>query len=174
MKQRTQILILVNLALLCFLGAAILYRTIQATPTHTINTVSGIPGGHDAPTNTITTPASSAQNLTPIPTTVPPTRSTPTPKPTAAPSFHTCTAQSCSNPWGFVLGCACGNMWQPVSIAPSGFCSWFACIPNFSAGSGNILECGDGLMSHALPGNCAGHDGSNGGLYVEVTVTPTP
>ncbi|HET8913470.1 MAG TPA: hypothetical protein VFN23_18505 [Ktedonobacteraceae bacterium] len=136
-----------------------------------------------APTRTIpgTTPISSQpvpsdNNPTPgQPGTTPtqPAQPTAIPTPTPAPTYHTCTASSCPNPWGYVLGCSCGNMWQPVAIAPAGFCSWFQCTLNFDAGSGDILECGDGMFDHASD-NCAGHDGGLGYLYQYVPATPTP
>jgi hypothetical protein len=67
-------------------------------------------------------------------------------------------------------------MWQPVDIAPSGFCSWFHCIPNFGNESGDIGECGDGEFSHAggLSGMCRGHNGLLAYLYKYVPPTPTP
>jgi len=91
----------------------------------------------------------------------------PTPEP---PTYHSCMASSCPNLWGFVLDCSCGVLWQSVPIAPSGFCSWFHCVPNFNSQVGNIGECGNQEMAH----NCAGYGGIIGWLYKYVPVISTP
>lgn len=123
------------------------------------------PTASSSPTDTPT----SSPTDTPTPA---PTQPPPTPTPTSAPSYHSCTASNCDNPWGFVLGCSCGNMWQPVAIAPPGFCSWFHCAPEFSSEQGDIGECGDGQFVHN--GECGGHDGLLADLYVNVPPTATP
>jgi hypothetical protein len=45
-----------------------------------------------------------------------------------------------------------------------GFCARHDCIPNFSNGSGYIVECVDGMWSHSggLPGACSYHGGETG------------
>jgi hypothetical protein len=42
-----------------------------------------------------------------------------------------------------------------------GFCSTHACIPNFTNGTGYIVQCADGEWSHSggRPGACSGHGG---------------
>src|ERR1700730_18602211 len=58
----------------------------------------------------------------PTPTLLP-ALSTPTPTATRPPTGHRCTLQnSCPNPWGFILGCACGKNWPKLYTTPPGFC----------------------------------------------------
>jgi hypothetical protein len=42
-----------------------------------------------------------------------------------------------------------------------GFCSSHTCIPNFSKGTGYVVQCADGEWSHSggRPGACSGHGG---------------
>lgn len=42
-----------------------------------------------------------------------------------------------------------------------GFCSTHTCIPNFSNGTGYVVQCADGEWSHSggRPGACSGHGG---------------
>lgn len=130
----------------------------------------------DPASPTTTAPASSS-----TPTSTPPTSTTnnpaPVPTSTKAPTGHRCTLQNnCPNPWGFVPGCACGN-WHKLTIAPAGFCNYFACIPNFFHEQGVITACMDGMLSHAggLPGVCSSHGGMMAYLYARnPTPTPTP
>jgi len=53
-------------------------------------------------------------------------------------------------------GCDHGN-----GGSGGGFCSTHTCIPNFSNGTGYVVQCVDGEWSHGggRPGACSGHGG---------------
>lgn len=152
---------------------------------------SNIPDGVGSSTSAQQSLQVSSNTVSPTETTMPASSSTPTrtpptsttnnpaavPTPTKAPTGHRCTLQNtCPNPWGFVLGCACGN-WHKLTIAPAGFCDYFACLPTFFHEQGIITACMDGLLSHAggLPDVCSGHGGMMAYLYARnPPPTPTP
>ena len=61
------------------------------------------------------------------------------------------------NPWGYNF--TSGNY---IYSAPSGFCSYFACIGNFWNGVGYVMECQDGMYSKSggIRGSCSYHGGN--------------
>ena len=112
-----------------------------STPASTATSTT--PGSHGAATHT-----TSAPTATPTRTTIKPTpkpTKKPTPTPTPAPTYHTCTIAACNNPWGYHL--QNGDGFPLVISAPSGFCSWFRCLPDFGNESGDIVECSNGAFS---------------------------
>lgn len=128
----------------------------------------------DTPTpgTTPTLPPTDTPTPTPQPTiapTVAPTATQPVPTATAQPSFHTCTSQGCSNPYGFILRLDPGINWadwQNVYTVPASFCSYFHCIDNLSAMGGYIVVCQDGIMSTA--GGYSQVCSNDGGIYSQL------
>ena len=99
--------------------------------------------------------------IAPAPTHAPQPTSAP-PKPTSVPS---CQAVN-GNPWCYNF--APGNL---IYYPPSGFCSYFACIPSFygsdDPGDGYVVECNDGSYSQSggERGACSYHGGVQRPLY---------
>ncbi len=82
-------------------------------------------------------------------------------QPTPAQSSVPPTDDACGtppNPWSFTF-CGGGLITHP----PSDFCRYFACIANFSHGTGYVEQCGDGKfsLSGGQPGACSYHDGES-------------
>jgi hypothetical protein len=108
-----------------------------------------------------------------IPTVVPTAKSTqsPTPSPTlkATPTPQS-TQPACqavyNNPW-----CYNFNPGNLIYYPPSGFCTYFACIPTFvepdDPGDGYIIQCNDGKFSQSggESGACSHHRGVMRLLY---------
>ena len=76
----------------------------------------------------------------------------PTPTPVAV---NLCGAPA--NPWGYNF---CGG--PVVTAAPSNFCKYFVCVLLFWKDAGNLVQCGDGMYSHA--GACSSHGGTRRSL----------
>ena len=55
----------------------------------------------------------------------------------------------------------------PPAASPVSFCDTHACIDNFDAGGGYIVQCDDGMWSHSggLSGACSYHGGESGNVY---------
>jgi hypothetical protein len=62
------------------------------------------------------------------------------------------------NPWGYNWNC-CRFIRDP----PSAFCSYFKCVPNFSSGTGWVIQCEDRTFSQSGTefnrGSCSQRDG---------------
>jgi hypothetical protein len=127
-----------------------------ATPTRTVAATS-------SPSATATATASPTASPTAAPTKAP-VIVVATPKPTVRPTqkppppppaFNYCGAPA--NPWHYNF-CS-GNV---IYAVPSGFCSYFPCIPSFwNQTNGYAEECVDGKYSHSggRPGACSYHHG---------------
>jgi hypothetical protein len=119
-------------------SASPLPRLTLPTPT-AYATVPPVPTGPAAPsaspTGTSVSIAIPPFSLIPV-SNFPP----PPPRPTPTP-VQLCGAPP--NPWGYNF---CGG---PLIQAPPGnFCSYFACVPAFRFGAGDVVECVDGKYSH--------------------------
>lgn len=128
---------------------------IQATPTPPANQAAStgpIISAQPTPT-AISTPTSTP---TPQPPLAPaPTPTQPPPTPTPCPGVH-------CNPWGYNF--TPGTL---ISSPPAAFCSYFACINNFTKGHGYVVECQDSRYSKSggIQGACAYHGGVLRPLY---------
>jgi hypothetical protein len=89
----------------------------------------------------------------------PPTHAAPAPvthaPPPPPPPPSTCGAPK--NPYGYNFCGSGGYVYSP----PSGVCTYFHCIDNFSNGHGYMVECHDGTysMSGGIRGACSYHEG---------------
>jgi hypothetical protein len=119
-------------------------------------------------TQSTSTPASLPPPQTTQPTTSLPqsqqTTQPPAPQPTQA-STPERTGWN-GNPWGFDFNPANG---QRITNPPPAFCTagYFLCIPNFSNGTGYVVQCRDGKFSKSggRPGSCSQHGGELQTLY---------
>ena len=98
-------------------------------------------------------------------------QATPTPTPTIVPT-HAPQQTQLLKPTSPPCQATNGNPWcynfspgKLISIPPSGFCTYFACIPTFvepdDPGDGYIVQCGDDLFSQpgGERGACSHHGG---------------
>lgn len=147
-------------------------RQITPTPTATSAAVLAAASTPTLPATTQpTTRATTAPTVTP---TVQPTRQvTPTPhptqratpKPSPKPTQPACQAVN-SNPW-----CYNFSPGKLIYVPPSGFCTYFNCIPTFygsdDPGDGYIVECQDTTYSQSggESGACSSHGGVLRPLY---------
>lgn len=135
----------------------------------------GAPSSSSTATNTDTaTPtqqviATMQPTDTPVPTPTPhlavqPTHAPP-PSPQPTPTPVPCGDAGC-NPWGYNF--EAGNL---IYSPPSGFCSYFNCIPTFvepdDPGDGYVVECQDSTFSQSGSerGACSYHGGVARPLY---------
>ncbi len=107
-------------------------------------TPSTSPGATPAPMSLVTSTQMPLPSLSALPS--------PTPTPVAV---NLCGAPA--NPWGYNF---CGG--PVVTAAPSNFCRYFACVLLFWKDAGNLVQCGDGMYSHA--GACSTHGGTKRSL----------
>jgi hypothetical protein len=93
---------------------------------------------------------------TPMPLPSLSSRPSPAPSPTPTPvPVNLCGAPG--NPWGYNF---CGG--PVVTAAPSNFCRYFVCVRLFWTDTGNLVQCADGMYSHA--GACVWHGGTRRSL----------
>jgi hypothetical protein len=187
-SKRAQIIACVILTLSCLLcwyavSASTSVATTTVTPTATQD-VAAITAKIDATATqdaqNYQATATAAPSDTPVPTLQPTAKPTPKPtqlavkptpkptqpsaKPTPTPKPH-CVAVN-NNPWCYNFSPG-GLIYTP----PSGFCSYFNCIPTFYAsddpGDGYIIECSDGTFSQSggESGACSHHGGIMRPLY---------
>src|SRR5258708_3660712 len=171
-KSRT--LLLGCLLPLCVALCCVIAGVSAATNSH--NQVAAIPTPTAAATNT-TSAALVATSSTEKPTQKPTANPTPKPtdRPTAAPT-HPPVATSTPKPT--CQGAINGNPWcynfspgGTITVPPSGFCNYFACITTFyvsdDLGDGYVVQCVDGLYSQSGSerGACSGHGGEGRTLY---------
>jgi hypothetical protein len=83
----------------------------------------------------------------------------PVPTPGLVPTPNLCGAPV--NPWGYNF---CVGL--TITSPPVGFCTYFACVPNFANGRGFVMQCQDGVysLSGGIPGSCSGHGGNRRAL----------
>ena len=124
---------------------------LLAAPTPTADlTVPPVPTA--APTPSASPSATSGPALSSTSTPMPLISFSALPSPTPTPvAVNLCGAPA--NPWGYNF---CGG--PVVTAAPSNFCRYFACVLLFWKDTGNLVQCGDGLYSHA--GACSSHGGA--------------
>jgi len=127
-------------------------QQITPAPTTTPRRETPTPPDKNIPTQPTPTPTQQTQPPaqpttapTAKPTVAPTHKPKPTATPTTGPTYHSCSIASCPNPWGYHLQYGDGN--PLVTSAPSGFCDWFACLPDFGNENGDIVECSNGTFS---------------------------
>lgn len=100
----------------------------------------------------------------------------PTPVVSSGNGTHHCDSGNCSNPWNYTIHIPQYMDGEMIYGPPSGFCDWFLCIANFSAGKGYVVVCFDGKMSKSggLDGVCSGHGGQWTPLYHLTGPAPGP
>lgn len=139
-------------------------------PTATPTQAALIAAPTDTPIPTVTAVSSPTAKPTPQPTATPTHQPMAQATPTAAPTRPAATPTPCPgincNPWGYNF--SPGNL---IYTPPSGFCSYFNCIPTFvgsdDPGDGYIIECQDGTYSQSggESGACSFHGGEMRPLY---------
>ena len=149
------------------LAIAMLVTAGAATPAPR-STNAGVGTGPSSPSTLAVAHANPPTPASPSPVASPTPSPTPSPKPslvappTQAPvpppaAFDFCGAPA--NPWHYNF-CA-SDSGKYITSAPSGFCGYFSCISSFSAGSGYVVECNDGMYSRSggISGACSRHGG---------------
>jgi hypothetical protein len=143
----------------------------QSTPTPTTPphqaAILVSPAATNIPTPIPTIVQQPTPTPTPSPTPIPTIAPTPTPQPTQPPKPTPPPCQATNgNPWCYNF--VPGNL---IYYPPSGFCTYFNCIPTFvepdDPGDGYIVQCVDGLFSQSggERGACSYHGGVSRPLY---------
>lgn len=93
---------------------------------------------------------------------------------TSGPAYANSFCGAPANQWG-INYCGTG---LPITSSnlPSGVCSAFKCIANFTNGTGYMVECTDGTvsMSGGDSGACSGHGGVKQQAYLDASLASTP